>query len=290
MRPSKSKLRHNIIDVESSINSGQVFLWKRDGDLWYGIDGEHIVSVSDSGRTVRSHIGQPRDIFRKQDDMKKILDNISRDSQVAVAVQRFLGMRLMRQDPFQCLITFITSTNSSIPNIKNALYKLCARYGESAEFDGMKFSLFPKPEILARANISGLGSCSLGYRAKYVKKAAAQLSAGKLDLDELAKTPYKDGIESLLSVSGVGSKVADCVLLFSLEKLEAFPLDRWMSRILEQNYPHEEFGRMVGITSKRYAELHNKILKRFGPYAGYAQQFLFKMGRDDANRPWAVNP
>lgn len=292
MRPSRYRLHHNVIDVESSINSGQVFLWERHDDMWYGIDGNCVISVNDTKKALRIHAnaGRPRDIFRQKDDMDKILDDISRDRQVALAVRRFPGMRLMRQDPFQCLITFIVSTNSSIPNIKNALSKLCARYGKSAEFDGKEFSLFPKPETLARANSQGLGSCSLGYRAKYVREAALMVSSGRLDLAELVKASYSYGIESLLQVPGVGSKVADCVLLFSLEKLDAFPLDRWMSRILYENYPHEEFGRMTGITSKRYAELHKKIVKRFGQYAGYAQQFLFKAGREDANRLWAVNP
>lgn len=289
-RASKSRLRYNLVDVEASINSGQVFLWQRNEDMWYGVDGSHVVAVNNNGKSIRSHVGNPPDIFRKDDNMKKILGNICRDKQVALAVKRFEGMRLMRQDPFQCLITFITSANSSIPNIKNALCKLCAKYGETASLDGIEFSLFPSPEKLARASIKGLCSCSLGYRAKYVKEAARYVHTGKLDLDSLADTPYKEAVESLLSVAGVGRKVADCVLLFSLEKLEAFPLDRWMARILQEIYKDEDFGRMTGITPKRYDAMHEMVVERFGPFAGYAQQFLFKMGRQNANGAWAVNP
>ena len=291
MKQSRSRLLHGI-NVESSINSGQVFLWKRDGDMWYGVDGDRIISVDNTSKTlrIRTHVGQPRDIFRQNDNIQKIIKNISKDKQVALAVRRFPGMRLMRQEPFQCLITFITSTNSSIPNIKNALTKLCAKYGECVEYDGKKFFLFPKSKTLARASTNGLRSCSLGYRAEYVKKAAIMTNNGNLDLAKLVKAPYKDAIESLLDVPGVGNKVADCVLLFSLEKLDAFPLDRWMVRILDQNYTNKKFGQMTGITSKRYAEIHYKIVKHFGQYAGYAQQFLFKAGRQDLDRLWAVNP
>ncbi len=289
-RPSRSRQSHDAIDVEASINSGQVFLWEKDGDMWYGVDGGQIVAVDQTSKKIRTQSGRLPDIFRKSDDMKKILREISHDSCVALAVRRFRGMRLMRQNPFQCMITFITSANSNIPRIRNTLFRLCAKYGSTAELDGKKFSLFPKPEALAGARIRGLESCGLGYRARYVRDAASMVASGRIDLDALAGAPYEDAFESLLGVAGVGSKVADCVLLFSLEKLEAFPLDRWMSRILAENYPHEDFGRMIGMTPKRYAEAHARILGRFGPYAGYAQQFLFKMGRDEANGAWAVEP
>ena len=280
------------IDVESSINSGQVFLWEHNGDLWYGIDGDHVVYVDATGTKprIRSHVGHARDIFRQSDNMRKILSEISCDERVDLAVRRFPGMRLMRQDPFQCLITFITSANSSMPNIKNALSRLCVRYGKKVEFDRRTFSLFPKPEALANASAAGLASCSMGYRAKYVRQAAKMASTGRLDLEGLARVSYAHAMETLLDVPGVGNKVADCILLFALEKLDAFPLDRWMSRILGENYPQEGFGRMTNLTPKRYAALHDRIVKRFGRYAGYSQQFLFKAGREDASRSWAVNP
>ena len=290
MRPSRS--RPGRIDVESSINSGQVFLWERDGDIWYGIDGGSALSVDASGAApqICAHAGAAPDIFRQGDDMRRIIAEISRDRAVARAVGRFPGMRLMRQDPFQCLITFIASANSNIPRIKGTLGRLCSRYGGRAELDGRGFALFPAPARLARASPAGLRSCGLGYRAKYVRQAAAMVSSGRLDLESLARAPYDEAMEALLEIPGVGGKVADCVMLFSLEKLDAFPLDRWMSRILEEGYPGEGFGSMTGITPKRYAELHARIAARFGPYAGYAQQFLFKAGRQDARGLWAVNP
>lgn len=277
------------IDVESSINSGQVFLWERDGDLWRGIDGAHAITV-DASRAVprvRSHAGRAPDIFRQDDDIGAILRDISRDAAVAAAVARLRGMRLMRQDPFQCLVTFITSANSNIPRIRGTLRRLCERYGERA---GGGARLFPEPRRLARAGPAGLAACGLGYRAPYVRRAAAMVDSGGLDLRGIAGAPWAEAMESLLGVPGVGCKVADCVMLFSLERLDAFPLDRWMARILASAGGAALSRRIAGLTPRRYAEVHAEAVRRYGRHAGYAQQFLFKAGRDDARGAWAVNP
>ncbi len=290
--PTRQSPSRRHIDVELSINSGQVFLWERDGHLWRGVDGAHAITV-DSSRSrprISSHAGAAPDIFRQDDDIEAILRDISRDRRVGAAVRRLAGLRLMRQDAFQCLITFITSANSSIPRIRDSLRRICARYGERTSHEGAEFCLFPEPSRLARANAAGLASCGLGYRAKYVRRAAHMVASGRLELGALRGVPYGDALESLLAVPGVGSKVADCVMLFSLERLEAFPLDRWMARILASMGEESLAGKITRVTPRTYANVHDAVVKRYGPYAGYAQQFLFKAGRDDAHGRWAVNP
>ena len=202
------------------------------------------------------------------------------------AINNFPGMRILRQDPFQCYISFIVSSNSNIPNIQTRLQKLSQKFGEKKTIEGKEFFLFPKPEKLANASITNIAKCGLGYRTKYVKKAAVAVNEGMINFSSLKKQDYQDARDDLCQVFGIGKKVADCILLFSLDKLEAVPLDRWVLRILEKYYSKEFQIRTKSITEKTYDELHDKIIEHFGKYAGYAQQFLFKNERENFEKKW----
>jgi N-glycosylase/DNA lyase len=195
-------------------------------------------------------------------------------------------MRILRQDPFQCYISFIVSSNSNIPNIQTRLQKLSQKFGEKKIVDKNEFFLFPEPEKLANASINEIAKCGLGYRTKYVKKAAIAVNKGTIDFPSLKKQDYQEARDSLCQVFGIGKKVADCILLFSLDKLEAVPLDRWVLRILQKYYSKEFQISTKTITEKTYDELHNKIVDHFGEYAGYGQQFLFKNERDSFAKKW----
>jgi N-glycosylase/DNA lyase len=273
------------INVENSINSGQVFLWKRDGNHWYGINGQDILKISDSGR-IKSYQNIKTDFFRKNDNLEKIIKSISKDKTTKMAVSRYLGLRILEQDPFQCLISFIVSSNSNIQKIKISLENLSKRFGIKVEFQNKEFFLFPKPEKLAKASINEIKSCGVGYRARFIKEAANRTLLKKIDFEYLKKCNYQDAKEEICYIPGVGNKVADCVLLFSLNKLEAFPLDRWMIRILEKYYSDQFQLETKTITEKQYSILHEKIVNHFGPFAGYAQQFLFKMERENYQKKW----
>jgi len=273
------------INVENSINSGQVFLWKRDGNHWYGINGQDILKISDSGR-IKSYQNIKTDFFRKNDNLEKIIKSISKDKTTKMAVSRYVGLRVLEQDPFQCLISFIVSSNSNIQKIKSSLENLSKKFGIKVEFQNKEFFLFPKPEKLAKASINEIKSCGVGYRARFIKEAANRTLLKKIDFEYLKKCNYKDAKEEICFIPGVGNKVADCVLLFSLNKLEAFPLDRWMIRILEKYYSDQFQLETKTITEKQYNILHEKIVNYFGPFAGYAQQFLFKMERENYQKKW----
>ena len=273
------------INVENSINSGQVFLWKRDGNHWYGINGQDILKISDSGR-VKSYQNIKTDFFRKNDNLEKIIKSISKDKTTKMAVSRYLGLRILEQDPFQCLISFIVSSNSNIQKIKISLENLSKKFGIKVEFQNKEFFLFPKPEKLAKASINEIKSCGVGYRARFIKEAANRTLLKKIDFEYLKKCNYQEAKEEICFIPGVGNKVADCVLLFSLNKLEAFPLDRWMIRILEKYYSDQFQLETKTITEKQYSILHEKIVNHFGPFAGYAQQFLFKMERENYQKKW----
>ena len=267
-----------MIDVASSLSSGQVFLWEGRGGGWQGIDGQRLLSVRQGGRMPRAAAR----FFRAGDDYGSMLEEISRDRAVASAVRAYPGLRLLRQDPFQCCVTFIVSSNSSMARIRDGLARLCSAFGARSGGPGCASHFFPEPRALARASLAQLRACGLGYRAAYVKGAARALLGA--DLDGLRAKSYAEARARLLGLPGVGPKVADCVMLFSLEKLDAFPVDTWVRRALRLHYP----GRFAPEpdTEKKYMQIRQEALERFGRYAGLAQQFLFKAARDAAGRSW----
>jgi len=273
------------INLETTINSGQVFLWKKDQNNWYGINGQDILRVNSFGK-IKSFSKQKTDYFREKDNLEKILKSILKDKITRYAVKKYLGLRLLRQDPFQCFISFIVSSNSNIQKIRLTLENICKIFGEKVSFDNKEFFLFPEPKFLASASIQEIKKCGTGYRSKFIIKASEMVCSDAINFEYLKKCEYFKAKEIIFQVPGVGNKVADCILLFSLDKTEAFPLDRWMIRILEKYYPKIfELG-TKSITNRQYDILHEKITKYFGPYSGYAQQFLLKKERDLYKKKW----
>ena len=286
MKQSVSNLSDNFkINFDYSINSGQVFLWKKIDAKWYGVDGKRILVLEDSQK-FKKNMKYETDFFRLDDNFEKISNDLKNDNYVRNALKMFPGLRLIRQNPFQCYISFIVSSNSNIPNIKSRLQNLCKTFGRAKIVDGKEFFLFPEPSDLANASVLDIKKCGLGYRAKAVKTASLSVLDGKIEFDFLKKIDYHTAKEELTKVFGIGNKVADCILLFSLEKLEAFPLDRWMLRILQKYYSKEFQISTKTLTEKTYDQLHENIVEHFGSYAGYAQQFLFKMERDIYKKKW----
>ena len=276
---------YSIINLENTINSGQVFLWTKQKEFWYGINGQDILKINNLGKII-SYSNKKYDFFRNTDDMKKIIKSISKDKTTKIAVKKYLGLRLIRQDPFQCFISFIVSSNSNIQKIKSSLEKISIKFGKKIQFDNKEFYMFPEPKKIANATIQEIQNCGVGYRAKFIIDAAKMVESRQIDFDQLKKSNYQNAKETILTVPGIGNKVADCILLFSLDKIEAFPLDRWMIRILEKYYLEKFELETKSITEKQYNTLHEKIVKHFGPYAGYAQQFLFKMERENYQKKW----
>ena len=286
MKQSVSNLSVNFkVNFDYSINSGQVFLWQKIDTKWYGVDGKKIL-VLENAQKFKKNMKYETDFFRLDDNFEKISNDLKNDNYVRNALKMFPGLRLIRQNPFQCYISFIVSSNSNIPNIKSRLQNLCKTFGRRKMVDGKEFFLFPEPSDLANASVLDIKKCGLGYRAKAVKTASLSVLDKKIDFDFLKKIDYHTAKEELIKVFGIGNKVADCILLFSLEKLEAFPLDRWMLRILQKYYSKEFQISTKTLTEKTYDQLHENIVEHFGSYAGYAQQFLFKMERDIYKKKW----
>lgn len=277
--------KNDTIDVGNSINSGQVFLWEKNGEYWDGVNGQDILHVNKNAK-IQSYQNVRTDFFRRRDDLDTIIKSISKDKTVKDAVKKYAGLRIIQQDPFQCLISFIISSNSNIQKIKISLEKISKKFGVKVKFQNKEFFLFPEPKKLADATLSEIKSCGVGYRARFIKEASEMVILGKIDFNYLKKCNYDNAKENLRLVPGIGNKVADCIMLFSLNKLEAFPLDRWMIRILEKYYSEKFQLNTKSITEKQYDILHEKIVNHFGVYAGYAQQFLFKMEREKYQKKW----
>ena len=277
---------HNHINIHETINSGQIFLWENYRDTWFVIDGNDIIMAKQTPFKIMTFSKKSKNFFREDDNYEKILKNITGDKIVKNAIKHYPGLRVTRQDPFQCCISFIISANSNIPKIRMGLQKLCRKFGTRVMFQKKEFFLFPRPKMLAKATLQDLQECKLGYRSKYVLDTSRTIASGEIDFDELKKADYQEAKELLLKLPGVGDKVADCIMLFSLEKLEAFPLDTWVVKILQKYYSDDFCMDKKTISKNKYENIHRSVLKHFGKYAGYSQQFLYKMERDLNKKKW----
>ena len=305
-----------IYNLEHTFRCGQAFRWKFENGFWNGITrGEIIlirtVSISkcssdepcnelsnaSSHETSNEPLNQKtkfefftypkkdnisliRSYFRLEDNMPEILKSIEKDQIMIDAIKKYAGLHLLRQEPFETLITYLLSIQSSIPIISKNVERLSQEYGkriECKDYNGLVRYSFPNAEDLKGASENELRSLGLGFRAKWIKNAIDVVNSGKLDFEDLREMNYHEARARLMELKGVGPKIADCVLLFSLDKLEAFPIDRWVKRIMEEEY----FDRLnlsdknLGMKNIRLKELGDFARDYFGKYAGYAQEYLF---------------
>ena len=269
------------LDLATTLHSGQVFGWRWEGGWWNGVVGGHLVLLRRRryGLEYRTSLRPAGALapalwrfLRLDDDLPAIQEELGRDPLVAEAIAQHPGLRLLRQDPWECLTAFICSTHSNIPRIAGIMERLSATYGEAVSMRGLTRHGRPGPEALADAGEARLRELGLGYRARYLAASAAMVASGQVDLESLRDAPYAEAHEALRMLPGVGEKVADCVLLFSLDKLEAFPIDRWVRRAMEEWY--------LGDVKLNYQAMETWAQGRFGPMAGYAQQYLFYRRRE----------
>ena len=195
------KLPYNIHDT---INSGQVFLWQNHENIWFGIDGQNIIQISHKHSQTVILSKKARNFLRDDDDFSKIVKSISKDKIVKKAIKHAPELRITRQDPFQCYISFIASANSNIVKIRMCLEKLCRRFGTKIQFKNKDFFLFPKAQSLANATLQELRQCGLGYRSSYIIDAARAVLSGEINFNFLKKTDYQTAKESLVKIPVVG--------------------------------------------------------------------------------------
>ena len=270
-------------DFVASVESGQSHRWEKDGDWHWCILAGRIIKArslvqvhgsltieyeaSDQGNHGEMEEELSR-YFRFDDDLEAIYEDISGDSRVASMVDRYRGLRLLRVDPWECLLSFICSANSNLARIHANVEDMARSLGTAVSLNGKTRYILPEPEVLAAAGESFLRGLGLGFRAPYVAYAAQAVASGQIDLEELKGIPYMEAKGRLMELYGVGSKIADCVLLHSLEKIEAFPIDVWVRRALLDWY-------FPGQKPPPDKVLLEWALDYFGPNAGYAELYQF---------------
>ena len=268
---------------------GQVFRWNKRGEWWFGVVDDRALKVRQNDVFLES-VGVEETFieryFSLDHDLQCIGREVGKDAHVRAALKEFWGLRIIRQPLWECLVSFMCATYKSIAAIRQMLFKLSGKFGEKIVFEDCDFHAFPMAERLAKASVRELESCGLGYRAKYVLETSKLVCAGDFDLDELLGMGYLEAKELLLELPGVGAKVADCVLLFSLGKLEAFPVDVWVKRIVLKYYSEhfpigfvEKLSCQKGFSDADYERLNGFGRKYFGAYAGYAQEYLYHYER-----------
>lgn len=262
-----------------TLQCGQAFRWRVDQTGASGIFSGRQVRLQQTahGITVEGLSGDD-DLGRLQrhlgvdEPLAAIEAALGRDRVLQRILPQTSGIALMRQDPWECLVSFIVSAFNNIPKIELSLDRLTRHFGHHVA-EGVW--TFPAAARLAAVRLSELRGCALGYRAPYVRAVARLVAAGDLDLGALGRQTYEETFRALLALPGVGEKVADCVLLFAFGKGEAFPVDVWVRRAVERWYFH---GRR-----KSDRQIRAFARTRFGRLAGYAQQHLFYYARTVAS-------
>lgn len=219
---------------------GQCFRWDESDGGFIGIAHGRAVLVKQTengdveiyNTTKKDFDGIWCDYFDFNTDYGAIKNTLSSDDSLKKAIKFGGGIRILNQEPFECLISFIISTQNSIPRIKKIIAKMSELFGEKIEFNGKTYYAFPTCEALAQLNESDLAPLKVGYRAEYILDASKKVKNGEVDLNSLFDTDIQGARKELLKIKGVGPKVADCVLLFSLKKHGAFPIDVWIGRIM----------------------------------------------------------
>lgn len=277
-------------NLDATLCCGQVFRWERQGQWWYGVVRDKVLKIRQLGGNQlefdSADAGFVRAYFGLDDDLPEIYKQIGKDEYARQAVNAYRGLRILRQDPWECLISYICATYKNIASIKQMLLNLSRRFGDKISLDGVGFCAFPTSQSLAKADIKELTECSLGYRAKYVSETAKIVERTGFDFESLRRADCESARKALLNFPGVGKKVADCVLLFSLGKLEAFPVDVWVKRVIVRHYSKhfsKEFIEKISLerspTVSEYDRLNSFGRRYFGDYAGYAQEYLYHYER-----------
>lgn len=264
-------------DLASTLESGQAHRWRKEDEWYSGVVRGNFIKMRQSERGVE-FCSQPwpessvvpilQSYFRLEDDLNTIYQEITQDQRVADMVNRYPGLRVLRQEPWECLVAFICSANSNIKRIHQVMEKMAESFGEPIAMNGEVRHAFPTPIQLVEAGEQELRRLGLGFRAPYVDKATRRVVEKLLDLDELIDLPYDEAKAKLMECVGIGPKIADCILVFSLEKIEAFPIDVWVRRALAEWY-------FPGEKTPSNQALNEWAHDHFGRYGGYSQQYLF---------------
>ncbi len=235
-------LKRNCFDLALTLDCGQAFRWIQTGDNeWHGVAFSKPLTLRQTENEIL-FIGTDEEDFENiwvpyfdlERDYDALCSRFRQDKHLKKAVDECYGIRLMRQEPWEALCSFIISANNNIPRIKGITDRLCRLLGEHLGGDDYAF---PPPEKIIEAGIDGLAPIRAGFRAKYIVDAAQKVASGEVDLNKIYDMSLDEGRDELIKVKGVGEKVAQCALLYGFGKVDAFPIDVWVKRIMSEMYP-----------------------------------------------------
>ena len=268
--------------------SGQCFRMHEtaENNTYELVAGDKYLKISQAGSIVNFYCSDVEFIcywvpyFDIDSDYGRYIEKVNpRDTYLSAAVQCGNGIRILRQDLWEMIITFVISQQKTIPAIRALVEALCSRYGTKID----QFYAFPTPEQLCQASLEDLLALKLGYRAKYIKRACEDACSGRLDLSYLGSLSYEDAMDYLTGFYGIGEKVANCICLFGLHHIDAFPVDTWIRKILMNRYaPKSRLPK--DLPQSRVCEaLIQKHFSRYRGFAGVMQQYIFYYERNAGN-------
>ena len=277
----------NSFELKDIFDCGQCFRWNKENDDSYtGIWKNNVVNVKKENDTIiftgvssaenfEEEINKYFDMNRDYEEIKEKLSKI--DENMKTSIEYGKGIRILNQELWETIISFIISANNNIPRIKGIIERLSKNYGKKIEWNGKEYYTFPTPEELKNVTVEEYRSLGLGFRDIRLYETTKMILDKEVDLEKLQNNPNTIEVrEKLLSLSGVGPKVADCILLFSnLKRFEVFPIDVWVRRVMNDLYIKNEDENKV---SKK--QIENLAKDKFGDLAGLAQQYLFYWRRE----------
>lgn len=268
------------LDLEATLDGGQAFRWYPEADGYRGVIGDRVVHISPAADGLQVAAVDGHDagglvkLASRYLGLDEAFDEFYRryagDERLGTALTGWPGLRILRQDPWECLVAFMASATSNIPRIKLNVGSIASALGQRIGSGAHDYA-FPSPGAVAAAGENRARKLGLGFRAPYITKAARIVAEGAISLEELREAPFDEARAELMSLEGVGEKIADCVLAFSLGKHEAFPVDRWVRRALEE---------WCGMpTSLNNSKASDWARARFGDDGAYVNQYLFHRQR-----------
>ena len=273
-------------ELKDIFDCGQCFRWNKESDESYtGVFKQNVINVKKQGQDVyfkgicsgdiKNVVTYYFDLERDYENIKKTLSKV--DINMKTSIEYGKGIRILNQDLWETIISFIISANNNIPRIKGIIERMSAKYGQEIKFRGTSYYTFPTIDELSQASVKDLKDLGLGFRDRYVYETTKKIKEGKINLENLKQEPTNEVRKQLLTLTGVGPKVADCIMLFStLKRFDVFPVDVWVRRVMNDLYIKEEDETKVSKTKiEKLAE------EKFGNLKGLAQQYLFYWRREN---------
>ncbi|MHA2425134.1 MAG: DNA-3-methyladenine glycosylase family protein [Candidatus Thorarchaeota archaeon] len=276
------ELRVSNFNLKDTIECGQTFCWIPEGEGYVNADIGQVVYVEQEDDILRRDASEGgisiSDLFRLDDPLLEIQNEIAKDDYMLESIDFARGLRIINDPVYPCLVSFLCATWKGIPAIRTMIRRIRETYGSEYNLREKSYYGMPTPEQIYEVDGSVLKSLGLAWRADFIKRSTNAILNGDINLESLKSLPYKTAHSKLKILHGVGDKVADCVCLFSLGHLEAFPIDLWVERVIKERYE------LFTTAGRSYRIKSEAARKYFGKYAGYAQQYLYYYSRSMAKK------